>query len=93
MRTKQCVKIGSAICNHICPIRIEHDTAFLVVGEVYHEIDDLELKDMCKTDGFNNYEEMRDFFKNQYGLPFEGELIEWTEFTPALTAPMMGMSY
>ena len=35
------------------------------------------LNRFAKQDGFDSWEEMRDWFKRRYGLPFEGVLITW----------------
>jgi hypothetical protein len=33
--------------------------------------------DFVRADGFDNFSDMADFFAKHYGLPFEGQLIEW----------------
>ncbi len=35
------------------------------------------LEWFAQKDGFDSWEEMREWFKERYGLPFEGVLITW----------------
>jgi hypothetical protein len=34
-------------------------------------------RDFARADGFDSFNDMVEFFRNLYGLPFEGQLIEW----------------
>ena len=31
----------------------------------------------ARTDGFENWQQMREYFETTHGLPFEGDLIKW----------------
>ncbi len=33
--------------------------------------------DFARADGFDTFQDMREFFEEQHGLPFKGLLIEW----------------
>ncbi len=84
MRTKLCQPIGTAICDFIRPVIIAEDnplTFFQSLNE-WHTMPIEDLYRMCVNDGFSDYEEMKTFFRNQYGLPFEGDLITWKDFKP-----------
>lgn len=85
MRTIQCTKIGTAVCSSISPITIQETTAKLLIGDRWHTFAGNALTHLFTNDGFTSYEAMRDFFKTQYGLPFNGELIEWRNLEPAQT--------
>ena len=86
-RTANCKLIGTAYCSDISLIRITEAEIRLQLG-VYEKIkwlrvDHDALKSMYENDGFSSFVEMRDFFRKQYGLPFEGQLIEWRNFLKA----------
>lgn len=77
MRTKSCYKLGEAECVKTAPICLYLDGRIILDGN--------ELSEPCKfylaqKDGFRNFEEMYEFFIDQYGLenfPFYGLLIIW----------------
>ncbi|HMI56402.1 MAG TPA: hypothetical protein VK494_09455 [Gemmatimonadaceae bacterium] len=87
MRTKKCEKIRDVICTSIRPVLINHmgvvlDGRHLWAGDApayqggpqpdYYD------GDFARADGFDCFGDMLDFFDRQYGLPFEGQLIEWS---------------
>ena len=83
MRTKRCRKLRTAVCLDVIPIKIFHDHIDFKMKAVnmglwkkQAELDWL-LDQFARRDGFDSWEEMRDWFKNRYGLPFEGVLITW----------------
>ncbi len=55
------------------PIKIYNDQ--LVIYAAKRRLDDLFW--FARKDGFDSWDEMLDFFKKLYGLPFEGVLITW----------------
>lgn len=86
MRTKGCEKIRDVTCTRVRPVVIDHtgitlDGRALYAGDApaYQGGEDPESYDgdFARADGFNDFSEMVDFFDSQYGLPFEGQLIEW----------------
>ena len=83
MRTKQCRKLGDAICTRIRPVVIR-DTEMLLDGRIVFagdaRRDDLgdHDNDFARKDGFEGFMEMAEWFQARYGaLPFEGVVIEW----------------
>ena len=78
-RTKDCFFLCQAVCRECLPITInEHSISVLADGntlEILPEGGPLEF--FAHQDGFDSWEEMRDWFKKRYGLPFEGVLITW----------------
>ncbi len=79
MRTKRCRMLGSAVCLDVIPIEISDEhIAINDAGKI--EVlrrREAGLNRFARRDGFDSWEEMRDWFKNRYGLPFEGVLITW----------------
>lgn len=74
MRTRACRKLADANCIRVRPIQIT---------EKYVMLDGCPLgaatmADLAKADGFNTFTEMLAFFRREHGLPFSGNLIEWT---------------
>jgi len=78
-RTKACRKLGEAEIVEVCPVLIGGNGCLInydVRGE-YPINEQWELDQFAAADGFENWESMRDWFKEKYGLPFEGDLIKW----------------
>lgn len=78
---KEKEKLGEAKCINVASITIKKDgysinsdNLFLNSGEFS---DDLSLCLLAISDGFNNWQELIDFFELTHGLPFEGDLIAW----------------
>jgi uncharacterized protein YqfB (UPF0267 family) len=77
MRTKNCQKIIEADCKSVQEVKI--DSAG-IKSKWYPNMDAYMIHSpdfFAKQDGFNNWEEMRDWFDNRYGLPFRGVVIKW----------------
>lgn len=87
LRTKACEKIRDVTCTRVRPVLINHmgvvlDGRHLWAGDApayqggpqpdYYD------GDFARADGFDCFGDMVDFFEKQYGLPFEGQLIEWS---------------
>ena len=71
-RTKNCQKHGEATCTGIGRILISKNGAwyfYTIDGETFTERDG---KPFYQLEGFANHMCMVDFFKDHYGLPFEG---------------------
>ena len=73
MRTKNCQRLGEVICKKSETITIEDHA--VVVG--CHALTTAQENYLAKQDGFESFIEFKDFFINEYGLPFFGFLIEW----------------
>jgi hypothetical protein len=87
LRTKHCEKIRDAICTRVRPVEIDHmgvklDGRSLYAGDApaYQGGPDAESYDgdFARADGFDSFGDMVEFFRKQYGLPFKGQLIEWS---------------
>jgi hypothetical protein len=91
LRTKSCEKIRDATCTRVRPVKIDHmgvnlDGRQLYAGDspAYQGGPDAEQYDgdFARADGFDNFSNMVEFFEKQYGLPFNGQLIEWSLTLP-----------
>lgn len=87
MRTLSCEKIRDVTCTRVTPVQISHvgiklDGRWLWAGDApaYQCGPDPDHYDgdFARADGFDTFSAMVDFFEKQYGLPFEGQLIEWS---------------
>lgn len=76
-RTKNCRKIKDTTCIGTAKIQINEQQLYILT----------EVKGICipnpidipffAQEGFKNAEDMRQFFREQYGLPFTGYLVTW----------------
>lgn len=75
-RTKACRKLKEATCTDVLPLHIDESGVFFVSGQglTQHELARLAHSD---TDGLLDVGAFVDFFKEHYGLPFDGVLISW----------------
>lgn len=74
MRTDKCRKLLEVTCKKI------HDFEITECGTVRIDSEPLNYRQADSfsiSDGFNDQHEMVGFFKDLYGLPFEGVLIQW----------------
>ena len=91
MRTKWCKKLGEAICKETSDIRITEE------GEIFVNnflVPDGEKEAFAWKDGFRPDEPtsnsfasfglMMRFWSATHSLPFEGKIIYWTDFKPAI---------
>lgn len=93
MRTKQCWKIGDALCKNVRPIRLEFHDGFDVVkiaGEDAFGADgpDIEKLDaFAQRDGFPTWDHLLTFWDENHDRivskrgVFDGLLIEWEPFS------------
>ena len=82
MRTKECRKLLETTCCRVIPIHICYDHIILQTEEkqaVVYYWDTVEAKKIVKDDGFENWGEFIDFFREAYELPFYGKLIFWSK--------------
>lgn len=71
-RSKQRV-LREAVIVQVLPVRI---TSVGIQLDGMYLCDDTELK-FALADGFRSWPEMRDWFRAEHGLPFEGIVIYW----------------
>jgi len=86
MRTKQCRKIGDAMCRSYELISINVELWAISTG-VFPKFTAWPewLDDFARRDGFADRFEMRDFWLKAHGPGlFQGVLIRWQEFRPAI---------
>lgn len=77
-RSPEREKLGEATCTSIKHVFINNgveikkaddDFAAFLSGE--------QLEEFAIADGFNNWQELVEFFESTHGLPFEGIVIQW----------------
>ncbi|MEM1370595.1 MAG: hypothetical protein AAGG72_00045 [Pseudomonadota bacterium] len=82
MRTKSCRLLGEGRVTGVRDVRIEGVEMWLnglrLPTHIYSR-DQLEPTDneFAQADGFEDFMDMRDWFSEHHGLPFEGVCIEW----------------
>ena len=78
LRTKRCEPIGCHVCLAVRVILIGTTSIQLAdQGALDVYVAASWLNYFAYKDGFVDWPEMRDWFDELYGLPFEGVLIEW----------------
>lgn len=83
-RTKQCTLIGTATCAICEPITIDEN----YVSTGFYRLPSGDAEHIAKIDGFRSLQDMRDWFRARYGLPFDGHRVMWNGFKDALpTSP------
>lgn len=75
-RTKQCRKLLDVICKRTVAIDLFENR---VIATTFDLLDDADLEQFARMDGFNSYSDMWKFFKKRAGpdASFSGWLIEW----------------
>jgi hypothetical protein len=74
MRSGQCRKLGEAVCASVQGITIYRRGVVVLDGK---DLSAGETFELARADGFANTESFIAFFREHYGLPFEGVLIKW----------------
>jgi len=74
-RTKNARRFGTATCTAARPIRIGEGN--VILDGIW--LSSPEADSLADRDGFADQFAMRSWFREQYGLPFEGVVIEWGE--------------
>lgn len=91
LRTKDCEKIRDVTCTRVRSVLIDHmgvtlDGRGLIAGHSPAFLGGPDPEeydgDFAHADGFESFGDMVEFFEGHYGLPFEGQLIEWTSALP-----------
>jgi hypothetical protein len=70
-RTKDCRLLARGVCTLSTYCAIYEDG--LTLGGVQPE----DIDAFAKADGFASFEDMQEWFRSRYGLPFIGRLIRW----------------
>jgi len=81
MRTKQCRKLGEAICTETRSVRLTTHGSFYLDGFILWGRS--EVEPFARRDGFANMSEMVEWFETNHGLPFDGQLVRWDKLEPA----------
>ncbi len=88
MRQKACRKLRDAKCIRVRPVEIDHtgvalDGRKLYCGDAPAYAGGVDPEhydsDFARADGFSTFQDMREFFEREHGLPFKGLLIEWSQ--------------
>lgn len=77
-RTKQCQKLGEAICRRLDGIYINEDRDGIILKIDGCRLSYEEAYAVAEKDGFNGLQEMIRWFKMTHGLPFIGVRIHFT---------------
>jgi len=85
-RTKACRKIADAVCTISYPLTIYPETVHFQGGQFHRLREAVHLDRFAQADGFESWEELVAFFEKQYGLPFSGWLIEWSQLKESKNA-------
>ena len=73
MRTSACSKLGESICSNLQSLKITEKDIF----QEGSALSDKQSLKLAQDDGFENVSALRSFFRNTYGLPFDGVLVMW----------------
>jgi len=76
-RTKNCRKLGEGYCLSVSDILFEMESLYVNVFVNNKKLSMIELFDLAQSDGFSTVPEFVAFFYNNYGFPFNGDLIKW----------------
>lgn len=77
MRTKDCQKLGEAICKTVTPICFENNGYLISITVGAASLSEKDVLRLAKADGFKNIEIFFEFFSKTHGFPFYGLLIKW----------------
>lgn len=88
MRSKTCRKLGDTIVARVRPVVIDW-TGVILDGKTLYSGDAPAYQggpdaegydgDFARADGFDSFGDMADWFRENHGLPFSGNLIEWPD--------------
>lgn len=73
MRTSSCRKLAEVVCSAVFHIKIT-STGIKIDGDT---LSPSSIVRLARSDGFKSTTEFKQFFKENHGLPFSGQLIEW----------------
>lgn len=75
MRTRDCRKLGDAVCEVSTYCAIREDS--ITLGNRPR----VNLDEFARADGFADFDDMKAWFRATHGLPFIGHLVRWSEPT------------
>lgn len=75
-RSKQ-REIAQVVVMEVAWISVQSQGVDLRGRFLWQSRDDLALRELANSDGFDTWSEMRDWFATTHGLPFTGWLIRW----------------
>lgn len=76
-RTKYCRKLGEGYCLSVQDILFDQDKLTVSIYVDNYKLGLIEAFELAKADGFQSVPDFISFFQNNYGLPFNGDLIKW----------------
>ena len=80
-RTAECEKLGESRCTAIQTFAMNEQGTMFVDGD---PLNDWQAEELAIADGFNNADEMREFFRGHYGSIVTGMvIIHWGEINSA----------
>lgn len=86
MRTRQCRKIGDAVCKAVLPVVIDFGRRTVKIEGRPMIRGRAQTDSFAVTDGFLDWGELAAFWRKEHGDDLEtwaGVLIEWQDFKPA----------
>lgn len=75
MRTKQCRRLLDTECTRIQTITIAKNSTMTLDG--WPTFGCAEADRFAQADGLRDFDELRDWIEQNYGLPFRGVVIHW----------------
>lgn len=73
MRTRRCRRLGAWPIDRVVPVMLTHQGVWIGDRQMDEKLRDL----FAAEDGFASWDQMRDWFDKQHGLPFRGDLVQW----------------
>jgi hypothetical protein len=81
-RSKQAV-LREAVVERVRDVEINH-------YDVFVDNERFPGQHLAALDGFKDFEEMRDWFSTVHGLPFRGQLIQWSNIRSSVSGAAAG---
>jgi hypothetical protein len=75
LRTKNAKLIMKTHCTRVEQISITTDQRVYINGV---QLDGAELQQLARTDGFESFTEMMNYWREKDNLPFAGDIIHWS---------------
>lgn len=92
LRTKACRKLGEAVCEAVLPVIVRENglhfrnRGIKAIYALYPGQPggaEAMADRFARADGFSCWQACAAFFREKYGLPFEGQVIVWRDFQRA----------
>lgn len=88
-RTKKCKKMFDAYCIGIAPIEI-HEKGWRIFSKECEGLCIIHGMELHQQEGFDSIDQMVEFFRKEYGLPYKGWIHVWDE-NPTLSVSLGGL--